>query len=102
MVVLTHCFTPQVNGHFVSLPHILPSGVSLSSGINQDKSEIIVILRRDAGMESELEMEIGITRLTVKVPLWYAGKLCGVCGNLNDLDSHSSVRSWVRPDFPGW
>ncbi|XP_041798261.1 IgGFc-binding protein-like [Chelmon rostratus] len=92
--------TVKVNGHFVSLPHILPSGVSLSSGVNQDKSEVIVVLRRDAGMESELEIEIGITMLTVKVPLWYSGKLCGLCGNLNDLHSHSSVRSWVLPDFP--
>nr|XP_046255484.1 IgGFc-binding protein-like isoform X2 [Scatophagus argus] len=93
--------TVKVNGHFVSLPHILPSGVSLSPGVNQDKSEVIVILRRDAGMESELEIEIGLSALTVKVPLWYSGKLCGLCGNPNDLHSHSSVKSWVLPDFPG-
>ncbi|KAK1895713.1 Alpha-tectorin, partial [Dissostichus eleginoides] len=31
--------TVKVNGRFMSLPHILPSGVSLSSGVNQDKSE---------------------------------------------------------------
>ncbi|KAJ4930907.1 hypothetical protein JOQ06_025210, partial [Pogonophryne albipinna] len=49
--------TVKVNGRFMSLPHILPSGVSLSSGVNQDKSEVLVILRRDAGMESELEIE---------------------------------------------
>ncbi|KAF1387776.1 hypothetical protein PFLUV_G00083460 [Perca fluviatilis] len=74
--------TVKVNGQFVSLPHGLPSGVSLSSGVNQDKSEVIVILRRDTGMESELEIEIGVTMVAVKVPLWYLGKLCGLCGNL--------------------
>lgn len=100
--VLTPCYTPQVNGRFMSLPHILPSGVSLSSGVNQDKSEVLVILRRDAGMESELEIEIGVTMVTAKVPLWYSGKLCGLCGNLNDLHSHTSVGSWVLPDFPSW
>lgn len=81
---------------------MLPSGASLSPGVNQDKSEVTVILRRDADMESELEMEIGVTMVTVKVPLWYSGKLCGLCGNLNDLHSHSLVRSWVLADFPGW
>lgn len=86
----------------MSLPHILPSGLSLSSGVNQDKSEVTVILRRDAGSESELEIEIGVTMVTVKVPLWYSGKLCGLCGNLHDLESHSSVQSWVLHDFPGW
>ncbi|XP_063735180.1 IgGFc-binding protein-like [Eleginops maclovinus] len=91
----------KVNGRFVSLPHTLPSGVSLSSGVNQDKSEVIVILRKDAGMESELEIEIGVTMVTVKVPLWYSGKLCGLCGSLNELHSHNSVRSWVLADFPG-
>ncbi|XP_071062157.1 IgGFc-binding protein [Pseudochaenichthys georgianus] len=92
--------TVKVNGRFMSLPHIMPSGVSLSSGVNQDKSEVLVILRRDAGMESELEIEIGVTMVTAKVPLWYSGKLCGLCGNLNDLHSHTSVGSWVLPDFP--
>ncbi|XP_051261445.1 IgGFc-binding protein-like isoform X2 [Dicentrarchus labrax] len=91
----------KVNGHIVSLPHILPSGVSLTSGVNQDKSEVIVILRKDAGMESELKMEIGVTMVTVRIPLWYSGKLCGLCGNRNDLHSNNSVRSWVLPDFPG-
>lgn len=86
----------------MSLPHVLPSGVSLSSGVNQDKSEVTVILKRNSGMEPELEMEIGITMLTVRVPLWYSGKLCGLCGNINDLHSHSSVRSWVLHDVPGW
>lgn len=76
--------------------------MSLSSGVNQDKSEVIVILRRDTGMESELEIEIGATMVTVKVPIWYSGKLCGLCGNLNDLHTHNSVKSWVLPDFPGW
>ncbi|XP_039662365.1 IgGFc-binding protein-like isoform X2 [Perca fluviatilis] len=33
-------------------------------------------------MESELEIEIGVTMVAVKVPLWYLGKLCGLCGNL--------------------
>ncbi|XP_070690944.1 IgGFc-binding protein [Pempheris klunzingeri] len=94
--------TVKVNGHFVSLPHILPSGVSLSSGVSPDKSEVLVILRRDVGMELELEMAIGVTMVTVKVPLWYSGKLCGVCGNLNDLYTHNSIRPWVLPNFPGW
>ncbi|KAM9352917.1 IgGFc-binding protein-like [Symphorus nematophorus] len=93
--------TVKVNGQFVSLPHTLPSGVSLSSGVNQDKSEVTVILSRDAGTEWELEIEIGVTMVTVKVPLWYSARLCGLCGNLNDLHSHSSVRSWVLTDFPG-
>ncbi|XP_078143221.1 IgGFc-binding protein-like, partial [Centroberyx gerrardi] len=93
--------TVKVNGHFVSLPYMLPSGVSLSPGVTQDKSEVTVILRRDAGMESELEMEIGVTMVTVKLPLWYSDKLCGLCGNHNDLHSHKSVKSWVLPDFPG-
>ncbi|KAM3613584.1 uncharacterized protein V6R79_001825 [Siganus canaliculatus] len=35
-------------------------------------------------------VSIGVTMLTVKVPLWYSGKLCGLCGNLNDLHSLSS------------
>lgn len=52
-------------------------------------------------MESELEMEIGVTTATVKVPLWFAGKLCGLCGN-TDVHSYSSDKSWVLPDFPGW
>lgn len=93
---------PQVNGKFVSLPRTLSSGVSLTSGVNQDKTEVTVILRRDAGMESELEIEIGVTMLTVKVTSWYSGKLCGLCGDLNDLHSDSSLRSWVLPDFSGW
>lgn len=100
MVILTCSSPPQVNGGFVSLPHMLPSGVSLSSGVNEDKSEVIVILRRDDGMESELKMEIGANRLMVKVPLMYSGKLCGVCGNPNDL--HSDSRSWVLPDVLDW
>lgn len=84
----------------MSLPHMLPSGVSLSSGVNEDKSEVMAILRRDDGMESELKMEIGANRLIVKVPLVYSGKLCGVCGNPNDL--HSESLSWVLPDVPDW
>lgn len=99
--VLADFCIPQVNGHFVSLPYTLSSGVSLSSGVNQDKSEVIVILR-DTGMEFELEMEIGFSMVRVKVPLWYSGQFCVLCGNLNDLHSHSSVNSWVLPDFPGW
>lgn len=91
-----------MNGKFVSLPLTLPSSVSLTSGVNQDKSEVTVILRRDAGMESELEIEIGVTMLTVKVTSWYSGKLCGLCGDLNDLHPHSSLRSVVLPDFLGW
>ncbi|XP_071325188.1 IgGFc-binding protein [Trachinotus anak] len=91
----------KVNGRFVSLPYTFSSGVSLSSGVSQDKSEVTAILMRDTGMDSELEIEIGVTMVTVKVPLWYSGKLCGLCGNLNDLHSHSSVKSWVLPDFPG-
>ncbi|KAM6995326.1 IgGFc-binding protein [Tautogolabrus adspersus] len=93
--------TAKVNGQFVSLPHILPFGVSLTSGVSQDKSEVTVILRRDAGMEKELDVEIGITMVAIKAPLWYSEKLCGLCGNLNDLHSHSSVRSWALSDFPG-
>lgn len=62
-------------GHYVSLPHIVPSGGSLSSGVNHDKSEILVILRKDAGMESELEIEIGVTMVTARVPLWYSGQV---------------------------
>lgn len=90
-----------MNGQLVSLPHTLSSGLSLSSGVNQDKSEVI-ILRRDTGMDSELEIEIGVTMMTVKVPLSYSDKLCGLCGNLNDLHSHSSVQSWALSDFPVW
>ncbi|CAJ1061665.1 LOW QUALITY PROTEIN: IgGFc-binding protein [Xyrichtys novacula] len=98
--VTIHDGTVKVNGRLVSLPHVLQSGISLTSGVSRDKSEVTVILRRDAGMESELEMEIGITMATVKLPLWYSDKLCGLCGNLNDLGSHSSVKSWVIHDFP--
>uniref|UniRef100_A0A3Q3GMI2 IgGFc-binding protein-like n=1 Tax=Labrus bergylta TaxID=56723 RepID=A0A3Q3GMI2_9LABR len=68
----------------------------------QDKSEVTVILSRDAGMEKELDIEIGVTMVTIKTPLWYSEKLCGLCGNLNDLHSLGSVRSWARSDFPGW
>ncbi|XP_028281074.1 IgGFc-binding protein-like [Parambassis ranga] len=93
--------TVKVNGHFVSLPHTLASGLTLTSGVNQKKSEVTVILRRDAGLEWELQIDIGVTMVTVKVPLWYSGKLCGLCGNLNDLYSHNSVKSWVLSDFPG-
>ncbi|XP_059194717.1 IgGFc-binding protein-like isoform X2 [Centropristis striata] len=93
--------TVKVNGGVVSLPLSLPSGVSLSYGVNQERSEVTVNLRRDAGMESELEIEIGVTMMTVKVPLWYSDRLCGVCGNLNELHSHSSVIPWLLPDFPG-
>lgn len=84
----------------MSLPHTLASGLTLSSGANHKKSEVTVILRRDFGLESELQMDIGIIMVTV--PLWYSGKLCGLCGNLNDLYSHNSIKSWVLPDFPGW
>ncbi|XP_074538742.1 IgGFc-binding protein [Halichoeres trimaculatus] len=91
----------KVNGQSVSLPHALPSRISLTPGVSQDKSEVTVILRRDAGTEAELEVEIGVGMVTVKVPLWYSHKLCGLCGNLNDVHSHSSVRSWVLHDFPG-
>lgn len=38
-------------------------------------------------MESELQLEVGATSLTVKVPLWYAGKLCGPCGSIQEMDS---------------
>lgn len=100
--MVTSYRTPQVNGHSVSLPHILPSGVSLSLGVTQDKSEAIVVLRRDAGKESELEVDVGVTIVTVKLPLWYSGKLCGLCGNHNALHSDSSVESWVSNDFPVW
>nr|XP_020511172.2 LOW QUALITY PROTEIN: IgGFc-binding protein-like [Labrus bergylta] len=93
--------TVKVNGQFVSLPHILPFRVSLKSGMSQDKSEVTVILSRDAGMEKELDIEIGVTMVTIKTPLWYSEKLCGLCGNLNDLHSLGSVRSWARSDFPG-
>ncbi|XP_041649020.1 IgGFc-binding protein isoform X2 [Cheilinus undulatus] len=93
--------TVKVNGQLVSLPHVLPSGVSLTSGVSQDKSEVTVILRRDSGKESELEIEVGVTMLAIKVPLWYSDRLCGLCGNLNEVHSHASARSWVLHDFPG-
>ncbi|XP_051813085.1 IgGFc-binding protein-like [Acanthochromis polyacanthus] len=92
--------TVKVNGHFVALPHTLPSGLSLSSGVNQDKSEVTVVLRRDAGLESEIEMAIGVTMATVKMPLWYSGKLRGLCGDLNGLHSQN-VKSCILSDFPG-
>ncbi|KAM9852133.1 IgGFc-binding protein-like [Aulostomus maculatus] len=91
----------MVDGLFVSLPHSLPSGVSLSSGVTQDKLEVTVIVRRDEGMESEFEMEIGVTMVTIKVTPWYAGKLCGLCGNIHEPHSHGSVKSWVLPDCLG-
>ncbi|XP_029360515.1 IgGFc-binding protein-like [Echeneis naucrates] len=91
----------KVNGHFVSLPYTFSSGVSLSAGVNKDKSEVTVIFRRDAGMDSELEIEIGVTMVTMKASLWYSGKLCGLCGNLNDLHSYRSVKPWILHDFAG-
>ncbi|XP_061531066.1 IgGFc-binding protein [Phycodurus eques] len=87
----------KVNGHLVALPYTLPLGVSLSSGVAWDKSEVVVVLKRDAG----LEMEIGITMVTLKAAPWYSGKLCGICGNLNDPHSHTLVRSWALSDFQG-
>lgn len=91
-----------MNGHLVPLPYTLPSGVSLSSAMAQDKSEVVVVLTREAGLESELEMEIGITTATLKAAPWYAGKLCGICGNLSDPHWHTSVKSWALSDFQGW
>lgn len=37
-----------------------------------------MILKRHAGMESKLELEIGMTSLAVRVSLWYTGKLVSV------------------------
>ncbi|XP_054637554.1 IgGFc-binding protein isoform X2 [Dunckerocampus dactyliophorus] len=91
----------KVNGHVVPLPHSLPLGVSLSYDMTQDKSEVAVILKRDFGLEAELEMEIGVTMVTLKASPWYTGKLCGVCGNLNDPHSHKSLKTWVLSDFRG-
>uniref|UniRef100_A0A3Q2YAJ3 IgGFc-binding protein-like n=2 Tax=Hippocampus comes TaxID=109280 RepID=A0A3Q2YAJ3_HIPCM len=91
----------KVNGHLVPLPYTLPLGVSLSSAMAQDKSEVVVVLTREAGLESELEMEIGITMATLKAAPWYAGKLCGICGNLSDPQWHTSVKSWALSDFQG-
>nr|XP_057939674.1 IgGFc-binding protein [Doryrhamphus excisus] len=91
----------KVNGRLVPLPHSLPSGVSLSYGVTQDKSVVAVILKRDFGLDSELEMEICATTVTLKAGPWYTGKLCGVCGNLNDPHLHKSLKSWVLSDFGG-
>ncbi|KAM4600962.1 IgGFc-binding protein-like [Polymixia lowei] len=85
----------KVNGRAVSLPYMLPSGVSLSSSVTPDKSEVTVVLRKDAGLESELEMEIGVTMVTVKLPLWYTGELCGLCedrGALRPSESSSGLQ----------
>ncbi|XP_061808679.1 IgGFc-binding protein [Nerophis lumbriciformis] len=91
----------KVNGHIVPLPHSLPTGVSLSHGVTQDKSEVVVILKRDFGLESELEMEFGVAMFTLKAASWYTGKLCGVCGNFHDTNSQTPLKSWILSDFQG-
>ncbi|XP_049587088.1 IgGFc-binding protein isoform X3 [Syngnathus scovelli] len=88
----------EVNGHLVPLPYTLPiGGVSLSFGVPNDKSELVVVLKKDEG----LEMEIGITSATIKASPWYTGKLCGICGNINDPYSDTLVKPWALPDFQG-
>ncbi|XP_077384324.1 IgGFc-binding protein [Festucalex cinctus] len=91
----------KVNGHLVLLPYTLSSGMSLSSVVAQDKSEVLVVLKKDAGLESELEMQIGTTMVTVKAASWYTGKLCGLCGNLNDPHSRTLVKTRARSHFQG-
>ncbi|XP_061919145.1 IgGFc-binding protein isoform X2 [Entelurus aequoreus] len=91
----------KVNGHIVPLPHSLPTGVSLSHGVTQDKSEVVVILKRDFGLESELEMKFGVAMFSLKAASWYTGKLCGVCGNFNDTNSQTPLKSWILSDFQG-
>ncbi|XP_057690269.1 IgGFc-binding protein isoform X2 [Corythoichthys intestinalis] len=92
----------KVNGHLVPLPHVLPSGLTLSSSVAQDESEVVVVLKKDPGLESEMEMEIGITMVTLNATSWYSGKLCGICGNLSDPHSHTLVKSWAVSHFQGW
>ncbi|XP_061677224.1 IgGFc-binding protein [Syngnathoides biaculeatus] len=89
----------KANGDVVPLPYTTPSGVLLSSGVAWDKSEAVVVLKRNAGLESELQMEIGVTNVTLKAAPWYAGKLCGICGDLDDPHSRTSVSSWALSDF---
>ncbi|XP_056142244.1 IgGFc-binding protein [Lampris incognitus] len=90
----------KVNGHPVPLPYTLPSGGSLTLGANQDKSEITVVLSRDTGMESQLEIDVGDTIVTVKLSGWYKGKLCGICGDHKARSSEESAQFWVLADLP--
>ncbi|KAM8825944.1 IgGFc-binding protein [Synchiropus picturatus] len=92
--------TVKVNGLHVPLPHTLSSGVTLSAGVTPDKSEVLVLLRRDSGTESELQMDIGVTMVTLRVTPWFSGKLCGLCGNLDDR-AQQSAASWVLPNVDG-
>ncbi|KAM9782502.1 IgGFc-binding protein [Neosynchiropus ocellatus] len=90
----------KVDGLDVSLPHTLSSGVTLSAGVTPDKSEVLVLLRRDSGTQSELQMDVGVTMVTVRVSPWFSGKLCGLCGNLNDR-AQQSAAAWVLPNLDG-
>lgn len=53
----------------------------------------MLILKRDAGMEPELELEIGMTSLAVRASVSGILGNCGFCGNLNGFHSHSSERA---------
>ncbi|XP_066575612.1 IgGFc-binding protein [Amia ocellicauda] len=95
VVIVTQNGIVKVNGRQVTLP----LNVTPEIFLGQDGQKGIVVRR---GSEVEVRLDFGSDTVTLQLSPWYAGKLCGACGNHNPSDDlNESVESWVAKKFPG-